>query len=119
MKKSWNYYRIKWTAFFVTVFILALGLTALYMARPQKTVPDTSSPQPDSTATDRAGHYSNTAFGALIEENLSELAFIKEIRFSGESEGHFSITGTLSDPKRLATICPELEPFSMFLNVLK
>ncbi len=118
MKKSWNYYKIKWTAFFVTVFILGLGLTALYMARPQKTAPTPQLPQQDLTE-DRAGHYSNTAFGALIEKNLSELAFIKEICFSGKDEGHFAITGTLSDPKRLAAVCPELAPFSMLLNVLK
>ncbi len=119
MKKSWNYYKIKWTAFFVTAFILTLGLTALYMARPQKTAPDAQPSQEEESGNGQAGHYSNTAFGSLIEENLSELAFIKEIQFSGGDEGYFTITGTLSDPKRLTAVCPELEPFSMLLSVLK
>lgn len=119
MKHNWNYYRIKWTAFFVTIFILAVGLTSIYMARPQKPLAEKEQSPQQPISEQQAGHYSNTAFGALIEENLSELDFIKGIDFNGKDEGFFSISGTLSNPKRLAALCPELEPFGLFLTVLK
>ncbi len=119
MKKAWNYYKIKWTSFFVTALILAMGLTTLYMMRPQSEAP---APTPDDEVKiphNPSGHYSNQVFSRLIEDNLSELGFIKEIAFSGESEGHYAISGTLSDPKRLTAVCKELEPFEMLLGVLK
>lgn len=119
MKHTWNYYRIKWTAFFITIFILAVGLTALYMARPQKPITEQEQAPQQPIDQPQAGHYSNAAFGALIEENLSELNFIEEINFDGKDEGFFSLSGILSNPKRLTVICPELEPFGIFLTVLK
>lgn len=119
MKKAWNYYKIKWTSFFVTALILAMGLTTLYLMRPQNEAPSTIPDEPTELPDNRTGHYSNQAFGKLIEENLSELGFIKKIAFSGESEGHYAISGTLSDPKRLTAVCKELEPFEMILGVLK
>lgn len=119
MKKKWNYYQIKWTSFFATAFILALGLTALYMARPTKEAPKAPPAEQSAPPKQPAGHYSNAAFGTLIEENLSEFGFIKEISFSGKDEGEFALSGTLSNPKRLTAVCPELKPFEMVLGVLK
>ncbi len=119
MKKSWNYYKIKWTAFFATALILGLGLTILYMARPQRTVPAPQNLEQEHQEQPQKGYYSNTAFSRLIENNLAELGFIKDLDFSGESEGYFTLSGTLSDPKRLTAVCPDLAPFGMLLGVLK
>lgn len=120
MKKSWNYYKVKWTAFFITVLVLGLGLTALYMARPQsEETPIKESAPSESNPENITGHYSNETFGNLIENTLSELNFIEEISFSGKSEGLFSISGTFSNPNRLVAVCPELEPYKIFLNALK
>ncbi len=120
MNTKWNYYKIKWTAFFVTVFILGLGFTVIYMTRPRA---DHTPPQSNGTQIsdqdNKTGYYSNQAFGDLIETTLSELNFIEDIRFSGKSEGHFSLTGTFSNPKRLVAVCPELESFAIVLNALK
>lgn len=120
MKRPWNYYKVKWTAFFITVFILGIGLLGLFMARPQTVKqPEHESIVPDTPPENTAGYYSNTVFGEMIQENLSELNFIQEIRFNGESEGHFSISGTFSDPERLTAICTELAPFKSLLNALQ
>ena len=120
MKKFSNYYKIKWSAFFITVFVLGIGLLGLYMARPQTTdQPKQDNSVPETMPDNTAGYYSNTAFGKLIEENLSELNFIQKIQFKGESEGHFSISGIFSDPERLTAICTELAPFKTIMNALK
>lgn len=119
MKKAWNYYKIKWTAFFTTALVLGLGLTALYMARPQKSDPLPHDPISEQESPQQPGHYSNTAFSRLIEDNLSEFGFIKDLAFSGENEGFFTLSGTLSDPKRLTAVCPDLAPFGILLGALK
>lgn len=119
MKKSCNYYKIKWTAFFITVLVLGIGLTAIYISRPQTEPPQTENQQTKPPVQNSAGHYTNEAFGNLIEENLTELGFIKNIGFSGKSEGQFTLTGTLSAPERLVAVCPELKSFSVLLNALK
>ena len=120
MKRLWNYYKIKWTAFFVTVFVLGAGLSALYLARPKtggEVQPESGGY--DAPAENPAGYYSNEAFGALIETNLSELGFSESITFAGKGEGRFTITGVLTAPERLTAICSELEPYSALLDVLK
>ncbi|MBQ8894028.1 MAG: hypothetical protein IJ043_06415 [Clostridia bacterium] len=120
MKKTWSYYKVKWTAFFITVFILGMGLTVLYMMRPQSTQGELSEQTPQDTSIENsAGYYSNEAFSSLIEDNLSELGFLDEISFQGEDEGKFILKGQLSEPDRLIAICNELEPYSALLSALK
>lgn len=119
MKKTCNYYKIKWTAFFITVLVLGIGLTAIYLSRPQTEVPQTENEYTKPPMQNSVGHYTNEAFAGLIEENLTELGFIKDIGFNGKSEGQFTLTGTLSAPDRLLAICTDLKPFSTLLNALK
>lgn len=120
MKKSWNYRNVKWTAFFTTVLVLGLGLTTLYLIRPktvknESEVPNTTKEISESAA----GHYSNEAFGALIERNLAELGFAQDITFEGQSEGQFLIQGVLAEPDRLVAICGDLKPYATLLSALK
>lgn len=119
MKRSWNYYKVKWTAFFATVLILGLGLTTLYIMRPQQ---ESSMPDPlppSNSAEENAGYYSNEAFSQLIEENLSEFGFLKSIVFKGTGEGNFTLQGVLASPDRLIAVCSALKPYSTLLNALK
>lgn len=120
MKKAWNYRKIKWTAFFTTVFVLGTGLTVLYMMQPKTTEekPQTSQESEENTE-NAAGYYSNEAFGTLIESNLAELGFAEEITFRGESEGQFVMEGALSEPDRLIAVCGDLKPYSTLLNAIK
>ncbi len=120
MKQAWNYRKIKWTAFFVTVTVLGIGLTAIYLSRqqpPAEPTPEYS--ENDSGIKNAAGFYSNEAFGELIEENLSELGFFSGITFKGENEGQYTISGTLSNPERLIAINSQFKSFSSLINALK
>lgn len=121
MKKQLNYYKIKWTAFFLTISALLLGLAGIWLKgqqTPQDTLPE-KEPDQSTTIQNSAGHYSNQAFSLLLARNLSELGFLSEIEFEGKEEGHFAISGILSDPVRLAAACPELSAFEALLSALK
>lgn len=119
MRESNNYYRIKWGSFFATVLILGVGILGAMLLRRGSPAPESLPPQEESEIQGQSGHYTNTAFGQLIEQNLSELGFIEELAFEGKNEGRFSLTGTLSNPARLTAICPDLKSADMVLNSLK
>ena len=117
MKNNWNYRKIKWTSFFVTVAILSISFAIMY-------VPPLLSPneQPITKAKQHPvtpGFYSNEEFSKLIEENLSEFNFIESISFSSKKEGHYTIQGILTNPKRLLVLCEELKPYSLLLDALQ
>ena len=120
MKTSNKYYKIKWSSFFATVLILGIGILGAFAIRskeysPKAPIQQPTEPQPQAAT----GHYTNADFGLLIEENLSDLGFIEALTFKGKSEGRFSITGTLSNPGRLAAISPDLQAMESVLNSLK
>ena len=120
MKTSNNYYKIKWGSFFATVLILGVGILIAFAIRSknysEKTpIRQQTEPQPQTAS----GQYTNADFGRLIEENLSDLGFIEMLTFNGKSDGGFAITGTLSNPGRLAAICPDLQAMESVLNSLK
>lgn len=121
MKKQTNYYKIKWTAFFLTVSALIIGLAGIWINGQQIFQnPDPEKPSEQKPIIQNsAGHYSNQAFSDLLERNLSELGFLSEIQFQGKDEGHFSLKGTLSNPDRLAAACPELSVYKSLLSALK
>lgn len=121
MKKSFSYYKIKWTAFFLTVLVLVLGLSGIYLTRREPAqAPQPQTDQPEiHNPVESTGYYTNEAFSKLIENNLSELGFLSNIQFEGEDEGRFKVSGTLSDPARLTAACPDLKPFEKLLSALK
>ena len=119
MKKQ-NYYKIKWSSFFITVATLTLGLLIVFFIKPQKQI-STPSPELNDYAPkpSQEGYYTNAAFSKLMEENLSELGFIEQLEFQGQGEGEFIINGVLSNPERLSAICTDLKPFEGLLKALK
>ncbi len=120
MKKQTNYYKIKWSSFFITVAALAIGLLIVFFITPQKQINTPETTPNDLTAhPDQQGYYTNAAFSRLIEENLSELGFIEELEFQGQEEGQFTISGILSHPERLSAICTDLKPFEGLLKALQ
>ena len=121
MKTSNKYYKIKWSSFFATILILGIAILGAFAIRSKEYTPKSpilqeTKPQHPQNST---GQYSNADFGLLIQENLSDLGFIDSLTFNGKSEGRFSITGTLSNPARLAAICPDLQAMEGVLNSLK
>lgn len=118
MKHSAHYRKLKWTAFFLTVALLSSAFIIVYLSEKPQSTPiqnDESNLQIEPLH----GSLSNESFAALIEENLSELNFMKEITFQGTEEGQFLIAGTFSNPSRLVAICKDLKPFEAILNTLK
>ncbi len=120
MKKTFSYYKIKWTAFTITILVLGFGLAAIYlMRRPQNTTQEQSPANENAQEAETAGFYTNEAFSSLIEENLKELGFSSNLSFVGREEGQFTLSGTLADPSRLSAICTDLKPFESLLSALK
>ncbi|MBQ7095332.1 MAG: hypothetical protein IJN80_02615 [Clostridia bacterium] len=121
MKKKISYYKIKWTAFLLTISALLMGLAIIWLNGQQTMNDPISEKQPDPAPIieHSAGHYSNQAFSQLLERNLSELGFLSQIQFEGKEEGHFSVSGVLSNPDRLAAACPDLSAFESLLTALK
>ncbi len=121
MKKQISYYKIKWTAFFLTTTALLIGLTIIWLngRHTESTTPSEKQPIQSPIIDHTAGHYSNQAFSHLLEGNLSELGFLSQIQFEGKEEGHFSVSGVLSNPDRLAAACPDLSAFESLLTALK
>lgn len=120
MKNETNYFKIKWSSFFLTFILLGLGIGAALFFIPQETPAESKEPPlTQSKENFSAGYYTNTDFSSLMQENLSELNFIENLSFEGLDEGRFKISGTLSNPSRLASLCTELAPFSSLLNSLK
>ena len=119
MKNRTNYFKIKWGSFLLTFILLSIGVAVALFLSPQNTSDEESKLNVQEPITVQSGFYSNEDFARLIETNLSELGFIDELMFEGEDEGRFIISGTLCNPSRLSTLCPELSPLSPILNTLK
>lgn len=119
MKHTWNYYKIKWTSFFITFAILGTGLAIILIMGRQSEEPGQEAPLEPLPATPSAGHYSNEDFSRLMDENLKELGFLTDIAFQGTGEGSFTIKGTLKDAGRLMAACPELKVYTVLLRALE
>ena len=119
MKKTTNYFKIKWGSFLLTFVLLGLGIIAAFLLSPKSITPEDPELNVQEPLNAQSGFYTNEAFAQLMETNLSELGFIDEMTFKGSNEGRFTISGVLCEPTRLATLCPELSPFSSILNTLK
>ena len=118
MKHSSRYRTLKWSAFFLTVILLSIGFVSVYLLNKAEP-PAPLAPNNTLPTQNKSGELSNEEFASLIEENLSELGFIKDITFKGSEEGTFTITGTISNPDRLITLCKELKPYALILNAFK
>ena len=118
MKHSAHYRKLKWTAFFLTVALLSVAFITVYQSRKPQSAPIQNNSNNVQIAP-LHGSFSNEAFAALIEKNLSELSFMNEITFQGTEEGQFLIAGTFSNPSRLVAVCKELKPFEAILGTLK
>lgn len=121
MKKTWTYYKIKWTSFFLTFLALFLGFIIVYIVqKPNKTDHNSSDPESEFLLKyNPDGHYTNEEFSALIDLNLTDLDFLTGIVFTGKTEGEFTIEGTLDKPERLIAACKELESFDSLIIALK
>jgi hypothetical protein len=119
MKKSSNYYKIKWGSFFATALILTCGILIALLLQPKTATPQQPQEKQLQENNSTKGHYSNASFSKLIEETLSEYGFIDTISFEGKTDGRFSLSGTLSNPERLAAVCPDLKSAASVLSSLK
>lgn len=121
MKKTESNGLTKWTVFFLVILLLGFVFSALHLNQRNGSTPNTETPNhtPLKSADPSNGVVTNEAFAALIEENLAELAFVENITFKGEDEGHFQISGTVSSPERIITLFTELKPYKALLSVLK
>lgn len=119
MKKETNYLKIKWGSFFLTFFLLGIGISAALFLVPQEKPSEQPTPSLQAPQLNNDGHYTNEDFSLLMQDNLSELDIIDNLTFEGLDEGNFRISGILSEPSRLAALCNELAPFSSILNSLK
>lgn len=119
MKNTTNYFKIKWGSFLFTFFLLGLGVMAALFLSPKRIAPEEPELNVQEPLNVQSGFYTNEAFAQLMEANLSELGFINEMTFKGSNEGRFTISGVLCEPTRLATLCPDLSPFSALLKTLK
>lgn len=118
MNKS-NYRKIKWTSLSITLLILLSGLFTLYLLGKQPSLEPTPQPAQPDWIESSAGHYTNEDFSHLLENSLSSFNFLKNIQFKGLVDGHFILSGTLSEPKHLIALCPELASFESLLTSLK
>ena len=91
MKKSTTGGITQWTIALLTILILGLGFSAFYLSRKNGSASNNELPNttPLPFADSSEGSLTNETFAALIEENLSELGFVKEITFKGADEGQF------------------------------
>lgn len=120
MKQAFSYYKIKWTAFFLTVLVLGLGLSGIYLTRSKSaSTPEPQEKTEDTVPPGSSGFYTNEAFSSLIEVSLSDLGFVSDITFRGEDEGRFQVSGTLSEPERLTAVCAKLKPYEDLLKALE
>lgn len=110
MKHSWNYYRIKWSAFALTIGILGIGLFFIISTDrlPKK---DAAELPRSNTELPTNNHYSNEAFSRILADNLKEFDLVEDLTFQGTEEGFFTIQGTLKDPERLIALCPALSEY--------
>ncbi len=119
MKYPSSYYKIKWTAFFLTAFILASGFMILSFLNPNSISENETTKSNAPKAEARSGYFSNESFGQLIENTLNPYEFAENIHFRGCGEGSYCITADLKDAQRLVALCRPLRPYSAFLEALE
>lgn len=119
MKQNWTYYKIKWTAFFITLGILGAGFAALLILGKPFGGDPAAPIKEQAPLSPTAGHYTNEDFSKLLAENLKDLDFLRDISFEGEGEGTFLLKGTLKDADRLMAACPELKVYKILIQALE
>ncbi len=117
MKKHNEKHALRWPTLFF-LFLIATLLISGYLSLENEERPPTEQPQKENISV-FDGALTNSDFSNLIENNLADLGFVDTIQFQGKSDGRFSVSGTLSDPKRLTSVCTELKGFESVLSVLE
>ena len=120
MKKQSSYHKIKWISFSLTAAMLTASIIIVFLLYPKES--NSATPEvlrPTTQKETATGHYTNAAFGSLMEETLSDLNFIEDLQFNGQEDGQFSIRCKLSSAGNLTAVFADLKPYEAILNTLK
>ena len=119
MKKRFNYYSIKWIAFFLTVVILGFSTAGIYLQRLHLNKTARPTPPESKDPTRYSQKLSNQEIGTLVENKLNPLKFMDDIQFKGSADGFFTITAKLSKPENILAINGAFNGFEDLLSSLK